>query len=180
MLTDNISIGDNCIILFNKTITQADNLPTIIIIHLMECLLCVSQEACIAVIIRGIQDYIDLICIRIILIVIIMSILIAYALIPQLCFSTAELPVNINIRCRHEHMDNVIVYSFSKHIKDLGFHLKFHDLLCHIVIFSISLQITHILTDHLYDFFQNIICGILVFPGLSEAPPDCTANSNSY
>ena len=134
----------------------------------MEHLLCISQKSCIAIVIRRIQDDIDLIGVRIILIVIVMTIFVSNALISKLCLSPAELPVDINICGGHEHMHDVVIYSFTKSIENLRFHLKLHDSLCHIVIFTVTFQIAYIFTDHLYDLFQHVICSILIFSRLSE------------
>ena len=134
----------------------------------MEHLLCISKKSCIAIVIRRIQNDIDLIGVRIILIVIVVTIFVSNALISKFRFSPAKLTVDINICGGHEHMHDVVIYAFTKSIENLRFHLKLHDPLCHIVIFAITLQITHIFTDHLYDLFQHIICGILIFSRLSE------------
>ena len=134
----------------------------------MERLLGISQESCIAIVIRCVQNDIDLIGVRIILIVIVVTIFVSNALFSKFRFSPAELPVDINICGRHEHMHDVVIYGFTKSIEDLRLHLKLHDPLCHIVIFTVTLQITHIFADHLYDLFQHIICSILIFSRLSE------------
>ena len=59
-------------------------------------------------------------------------------------------------------MNNIVVYAFTKYIKNLSLKFEFHDFMSHVIVLAFSLKLPNIFTNHLYDFFQYIIRCICV------------------
>ena len=154
MLTDDIAVRNDVIILLFKFLRQGDRAAAIHVVQIMELLLRVIVQRVHAIHVRREDDDLNLQIQNVILIVIPVHIGVPDAFIAEARFRQAKLPLDVGIRGREKIVDRVVVDRPSEHIKYLCAQFELKHLSGKVVIYALTFQQADVLVD-LFDDIGN-------------------------
>ena len=155
MLTHQVSVGCNAIVLGFVAQVNGGHLPTVGIDKTLVPGFGKGVQFVHAIVIKCIDNDINFVSVGVILIKEATAILIGYAFFTKFAFSNAELAVNISI-CGREKIRSGSIYTFTEDIKDLRIEFDLHMFLHQGIIFPFNLQILYVLMNPVYNSGNNI------------------------
>ena len=168
MLTDDIAVRNDVIILLFEFLRQGNRATAIRVVQIMELLLRVIVQRVHAIHVRREDDDLNLQIQNVILIVIPVHIGVPDALIAEACFRQAELPLDVGIRGREKIVDRVVVDRPSKHIKYLCAQFELKHLSGKVVICALTFQQADVLLDLFDDIGNDRFLRVHVDTGLRQ------------
>ena len=170
MLTDDIAIGNNAVILFPVPLGQAGDTAAIRVVDVVEPAAGIVVEHIHAVCVGGKDDDVDFISGRIIVICVSGAIADADTLVAQLELCKTELTVEVGIRGGEQIHLRMVIHRLAEYIKRLRFQLELQHLRGQLVISALVLCLLDEAANHFYDFIHNIIGGRGLKAGLRQEP----------
>ena len=170
MLTDDVAIGNDAVILLPVSLSQARDTAAIRVVDVVEPAAGIIVEHIHTVCVGGKDDDVDFVSGRIIVICVSGAVADADTLIAQLELRKTELTVEVGVRGGEQIHLRVVVHRLAEHIKCLRFQLELQHLCGQFVVFALVLCLFDESANHLHDFIHNIIGGRGLKAGLRQEP----------
>ena len=159
MLTDDVAIGNDAVILLPVPLSQAGDTAAICVIDIVEATAGIVMEHIHAVCVGSKDDNVDFISGRIIVICVSGTVADANTLTAQLELRKTELTVEVGIRGGEQIHLRMVIHRLAEYIKRLRFQLELQHLRGQLVISALVLCLLDEAANHLHDFIYNIIGG---------------------
>ena len=170
MLTDDVAIRNNAVILFPIPLSQAGDTAAIRVIDIVETTAGIVMEHIHAVCVGGKDDDVNFVSGRIIVICVSGAVADADTLVAQLELRKTELTVEVGIRGGEQIHLRMVIHRLAEYIKRLRFQLELQHLRGQLVISALVLCLLDEAANHFYDFIHNIIGGRGLKAGLRQEP----------